>query len=27
LDHEGIWQMMESWDTEILSAASVVPKP
>ena len=27
LDHEGIWQMMESWDTEILSAAAVVPKP
>jgi len=26
LDHEGIWQMMESWDTEIQSAPAAVPK-
>lgn len=26
LDHEGIWQMMESWDTEIQSLPAVVPK-
>jgi len=27
LDHEGVWQMMESWDTEIQSAPAAVPKP
>jgi uncharacterized protein DUF4440 len=27
LDKEGIWQMMESWDTEIESAPAIVPKP
>jgi hypothetical protein len=27
IDHEGIWQMMESWDTEIQSAPAAVPKP
>jgi hypothetical protein len=26
LDREGIWQMMESWDTEIQSAPAAVPK-
>ena len=26
LDHEGIWQMMESWDTEIQSLPAAVPK-
>ena len=26
LDHDGIWQMMESWDTEIQSAPAAVPK-
>jgi hypothetical protein len=27
VDKEGIWQMMESWDTEIQSAPAVLPKP
>lgn len=27
LDHDGIWQMMESWDTEIQSAPAALPKP
>jgi hypothetical protein len=26
LDHDGIWQMMESWDTEIQAAPAAVPK-
>jgi len=26
LDTEGVWQMMESWDTDIQSAPAVVPK-
>jgi hypothetical protein len=26
VDHEGVWQMMESWDTEIQSAPAAVPK-
>jgi hypothetical protein len=27
LDREGVWQMMESWDTEIQSLPAAVPKP
>ncbi len=27
VDREGIWQMMESWDTEIQSEPAAVPKP
>ena len=27
VDHDGIWQMMESWDTDIQSLPAVVPKP
>lgn len=27
LDREGVWQMMESWDTAIQSAPAAVPKP
>jgi hypothetical protein len=27
LDHDGVWQMMESWDTEIQSAPAAAPKP
>ncbi len=26
LDHDSVWQMMESWDTEIQSAPAAVPK-
>lgn len=26
LDHAGVWQMMESWDTEIQNAPAAVPK-
>lgn len=26
LDHDSVWQMMESWDTDIQSAPTVVPK-